>query len=294
MYTGTMTNRQFVFEATKIIEDKIKESFSVKDLSDKIGYSLYHFIRLFHGVVGCTPGGYLAARRLNRAAQELLAGNRKVIDIAFDYQFSSPEAFSRAFKNHSGFTPTQFRKSGRVEKELARLKWVTPFYLDSTNTSGLEVSRDPEEISLGEMLIAGRMVEVVNDYAPIGQLWNRFMSLKPPVGALNPLKYAQFSFWDDKSEDDVLYVIAAFQVSRIEENNSFVYKKIAPAKYLRFPHYGPGHRISETYYWLFSSWLPETDFKLKLPYNMELYTPENSEERKKGITAWILLPLDIV
>jgi AraC family transcriptional regulator len=286
-----MTNRQFVFEATKIIESNLKESLSVKDLSGKIGYSLFHFIRLFHGVVGCTPGEYLGARRLSRAAQDLLAGKTKIIDIALDYQFSSPEAFSRAFKKYSGFTPTQFRKTGEITRDLSRLQWITPFYMDQHNNGDGEVSREPEMVSLGEMLIAGRMVEVENDYSPIGKLWNRFINLKPPSGSIDPLQYAQFSFWDDKSEDNTLYVIAAFQVERIEENNSFIYKKIAPAKYLRFPHYGPEHRIAETYYWLFSSWLPETDFKLKLPYNMELYPPLESEERDRGITAWILLPL---
>lgn len=292
MYTEPMTNRQFVFEATKIIETHLKDTLSVKELSEKIGYSLFHFIRLFHGVVGCTPGEYLGDRRLSRAAQELLAGNKKVIDIAMDYQFSSPEAFSRSFKKYSGFTPTQFRKSGEIKKDLSRLQWITPFYMDPVSNGGEEVSREPEEVSLGEMLIAGRMVEVQNDYSPIGRLWNRFMSLKPPSGFIDPPEYAQYSFWDDQSEDDTLYVIAAFQVRNIEENNTFVYKKIAPARYLRFPHYGPEHRISETYYWLFSQWLPETDFKLKLPYNMELYSPPDSEERRRGITAWILLPLD--
>jgi len=294
MYNVPMTNRQFVFEATKIIESHLKESLSIKDLSEKIGYSLFHFIRLFNGVVGCTPGEYLGARRLCRAAQDLLAGEQKVIDIAFDYQFSSPEAFSRAFKKHSGFTPTQFRKSGNLRKDLSRLRWITPFYQDLGSKNLGNVTREPEEITLGEMLLAGRMVEVKNDYSPIGKLWNQFIQLKPPSGALNPLEYGQYSFWDDKSEDDILYVLAAFHVSRIENNNTFVYKKVAPAKYLRFPHYGPEHRIAETYYWLFSNWLPETRFKLKLPYNMELYPPMDSVEREKGITAWILLPLNEV
>lgn len=292
MYTVVMTNRQYVFEATKIMEGHLQKALSVRDLSEKIGYSQFHFIRLFHGVVGCTPGEYLSARRLSRAAQDLISGEKKLIDIAYDYQFSSPEAFSRSFKKFSGFTPSYFRKSGEIVKDLSGLPWITPFYLDQSNNEMPAVSREPEEVFLGEMLLAGRMVEVENDYKPIGHLWNNFINLTPPKGALVPTGYAQLSFWDDTTEDNLLYVIASFQVDHIEENNSYIYKKVAPAKYLRFPHYGPEHRISETYYWLFSSWLPETQFKLKLPYNMELYPPVDSVEREKGITAWILLPLD--
>lgn len=291
MYNRAMTNRQYIFEATKIIEENLKRELSVKELSDKIGYSLFHFIRLFSAVVGCTPGEYLGARRLCRAAQELLSADRKVIDIALDYRFSTPESFSRAFKKHTGFTPTSFRKSAEIRRDLSRLPWITPFYMDRFSEGGLEVSREPEEVTLGEMLLAGRMVEVQKDYSPIGELWGRFMTQKPPVGAVSPLSYAQLSFWDDKSEDDILYVIAAFMVDRIVDNNSLVYKKVAPARYLRFPHYGPEHKISETYYWLFSKWIPQTDHKLSLPYNMELYPPLDSPERVKGISAWILLPL---
>ncbi len=293
MYTVAMTNRQYVFEATKIIEERLTEELTVKELSAKIGYSLFHFIRLFDGVVGCTPGEYLAARRLSRAAQDLLAGEHKVIDISLNYQFSSPEAFSRAFKKYSGFTPTSFRKQGEIKRDLSRLKWITPFYLDQSNSMQKEVSREPEKVHLGEMLIAGRMVEVQNDYSPIGKLWNRFINLKAPAGSFDPPEYAQFSFWDEFSDSDTLFVMAAFQVREIVDNNTFVYKKIAPADYLRFPHYGPEHRIAETYFWLFSSWLPDRDFKLSLPYNMELYTPMDSVERKQGITAWILLPLKL-
>jgi AraC family transcriptional regulator len=292
MYTTEMNNRQYIFEATKIIETHLENFLSVKELSDKIGYSLYHFIRLFHGVVGCTPGEYLSARRLSRAAGDLLSGEKKVIKIALDYQFSSPEAFSRAFKKHSGLSPTQFRKNGDIKNNLSRLKWITPFYQDVSSKGMKKLNRKPEEIDLGEIFLAGRMVEVKNDYSPIGKLWNQFINLKPPGGAIEPLQYAQLSFWDEKASDDILYVLAAVQVDKIEETNTFLYKKVAPAKYLRFPHYGPEHRIAETYYWLFSTWLPETKFKLKLPYNMELYPAINSEEREKGISAWILLPLE--
>ena len=148
MYNKAMNNRQFVFEATKIIETHLTKTMSVKDLSDKIGYSLFHFIRLFHGVVGCTPGEYISSRRLSRAAQDLISQNKKVIDIALDYQFSSPEAFSRAFKKHSGFSPSKFRKSGNAIKDLSRLTWITPYYTNHNSIDPAEESREPEEISL--------------------------------------------------------------------------------------------------------------------------------------------------
>ncbi len=292
MYTSNMTNGQLIFEATKIIDKHLQSSLSVNELSRKIGYSLFHFIRLFNGVVGCTPGEYFTARRLSQAARELLSNEKKIIEIALDYQFSSPEAFSRAFKKHSGKTPSAFRKSGDIKTDLSRLTWITPYYQDISSSNYKQVSREPEEVSLDEILLAGRIVEVKRDFSLIGKLWSDFIKLTPPGSAGVIPQYSQCSFWDEKREDDLLYVMVAFQVNKMSMNDTFVYKQIPSAKYLRFPHYGPEHRIVETYNWLFSSWLPETQFTLKLPYNLELYPPLDSNERSKGITAWILLPLE--
>lgn len=287
-----MNNRSLIFESTKIIEDHLKKPLSVKELSDKVGYSLYHFIRLFSGVIGCSPGEYISSRRLSKAAQDILKNDEKVIDIALSYQFSSSEAFSRAFKKHTGFSPTKFRKDGRIIDDLSGLPWITPYYQDVTSPSGKEVTREPEVVELDELFLAGRIIEVGNDYSPIGKLWSDFIELSPPVSCKYPLEYAQCSFWDPERNDYHLYVMAALQVNKMDQYNTFIYKKVPPARYLRFPHYGPCHTVSETYYWLFSSWLPEKNHKLTLPYNLEMYPAGDSEEVKKGISAWILLPLE--
>lgn len=292
MYTALMNNARLVFEATKMIESHLKKEMSIRQLADKIGYSLYHFIRLFQGVVGCSPGEYLGARRLSRAAQEILAGDKKVIQIALDYQFSSPEAFSRAFKKHTGMSPTAFRNNASLKLELSHLPWIAPYQQDLTTEDGKPVDRSPEIVELQEILLAGRMIEVKKEYSAIGHLWNTFIQLAPPAGTANPPEYAQCSFWDQDQKDDSLFVMAAFQVNSMGLNDAFVYKQIPPARYLRFPHYGPCHRIQETYYWLFANWLPTTQHRLTLPFNLELYPAENDPIREKNVTAWILLPLE--
>ncbi len=287
-----MTNGQLIIDATKIIDDNLQEDLSVKELSIKIGYSLYHFIRLFHGVVGCTPGEYITSRRLSSAAYDLISNNKKIIDIAFEYQFSSPEAFSRAFKKYSGKTPSAFRKNGNINCTLSRLSWATPFSHNNNTVSQITADREPEEITLGEMLLAGRIIEVKDDFSLIGKLWSEFIKLTPPVNSVKPTEYAQCSFWDEERSDDLLYVMTAFSVKKLGLHDTFVYKQIPAAKYLRFPHYGPEYKIIETYNWLFSTWLPETKFRLRLPYSLEMYSLPGSDEYRRGVTAWILLPLE--
>lgn len=61
-----MKNSQLILQATQYIEANLKQPLSVLTLSRASGYSLFHFIRLFQGVTGLTPGDYIARRRISR------------------------------------------------------------------------------------------------------------------------------------------------------------------------------------------------------------------------------------
>lgn len=284
-----MNNAGLILEATKIVDENLTSSLTVKGLAEKIGYSLFHFIRLFHGVVGCSPGEYLASRRLAKSAEDLLYQKRKIIDIALKYQFSTPESYSRAFKGYAGITPSKFRSTGELS-DISYLPWSSPYYTDIAIISSKELLKEPEIIEMNSILLAGRLIEVKKDISVIGKLWSDFIKLTPPPSAVTPLEYAQCGFWDPEEENERLYIMTSFIVEKMDSHNTFIYKEIPKSKYLKFPHYGPSFKISETYNWIFSEWLPKKKYKLPQPYSLEIYPTRESEDLKKGITAWILLP----
>ncbi len=79
----------------------------------KIAYcSSYHFQRMFSFIADVSLSEYIRRRRLTLAAFELQTSDSKVIDIALKYRYESPEAFSRAFKNLHGVTPSYAREKG--------------------------------------------------------------------------------------------------------------------------------------------------------------------------------------
>ena len=65
--------------------------------------------RVFARLVGESPGRYQHRVALNRAAAQLAATNRPIVDIAFDNGFGSHEGFSRAFRAHYGISPREYR-----------------------------------------------------------------------------------------------------------------------------------------------------------------------------------------
>ncbi len=82
--------------------------------------SLQQLQRLFLFVTGMTLSEYVRQRRMTLAADELLRGNGKVIDLALQFGYDSPEAFTRAFQNFHGYPPSVTRKFG-VRKRFDRL-----------------------------------------------------------------------------------------------------------------------------------------------------------------------------
>ncbi|EJQ94998.1 MULTISPECIES: helix-turn-helix transcriptional regulator [Bacillus cereus group] len=90
------------------IEGKLKSEFSLDELSHYMGYSPYYCSFKFHQVTGISIKRYILLRRLYLST-EGLKKDRKIIDIAFDYEYSSQEAYSRAFKNIFGINPREFQ-----------------------------------------------------------------------------------------------------------------------------------------------------------------------------------------
>lgn len=82
--------------------------------------SPFHFQRMFGMLCGFSLGDYIRMRRLTLAAEELMRTDRKVIDIALQYGYDTPESFSRAFLRFHGIAPTHARQGGMV-KSFSRL-----------------------------------------------------------------------------------------------------------------------------------------------------------------------------
>jgi AraC family transcriptional regulator len=76
-------------------------------VSREVCYSLYHFIRLFQSITGFSPKNYIQQRRLTEAVYELRDSDKKILDIAYDFQFGSHEAFTRAFRKQFHINPTE-------------------------------------------------------------------------------------------------------------------------------------------------------------------------------------------
>lgn len=92
------------------IRNKNDESLTLKLLAQEFGYSESHFSRRFRQVSGMQFRDYLRYRKLAFALRQLRDTDNSVLQIALDHGFSSHEAFTRAFREAYGLTPSEYRK----------------------------------------------------------------------------------------------------------------------------------------------------------------------------------------
>ncbi|PNT91330.1 helix-turn-helix transcriptional regulator [Clostridium thermosuccinogenes] len=69
--------------------------------------------KMFFIVTGAQLSEYIRRRRLSLAAFEIQNTDKKIIDIALKYGYSSPTAFNRAFQNQHKVSP-QYARSRKV------------------------------------------------------------------------------------------------------------------------------------------------------------------------------------
>jgi AraC family transcriptional regulator len=93
------------------IDAHLDEELSLEVLSALSAFSKYHFHRQFSELFGLGVHKYVQLVRLRRASRQLaFRSELRVIDIALESGYESPEAFARAFKKAVGQTPSEFRE----------------------------------------------------------------------------------------------------------------------------------------------------------------------------------------
>lgn len=100
------------------IHDNPAGDLSLDTLAEVAAMSRFHWHRVFRAMTGETCAQAVRRIRLHRAAVSLLHSADPVADIAASVGYPDAAAFSRAFSDAYGKSPTAFRKAGRSHLPL--------------------------------------------------------------------------------------------------------------------------------------------------------------------------------
>lgn len=108
-------------DAIQYLEENLEYEIDMVEVAKRAWCSEYHFKRMFSFLAGVPLSEYVRRRRLTLAAFELVHGDAKIIDVAIKFGYSSPDAFTKAFQQLHGVTPSEARKNGQSLKAYPRM-----------------------------------------------------------------------------------------------------------------------------------------------------------------------------
>jgi AraC family transcriptional regulator len=289
-----LTRLRRMQRAIRFMEDHLTEPITIADAADAACYSLYHFCRIFNSVAHHSPYDYLIRRRLSEAARCLLESRVKIIDIALDFQFNSPESFSRAFKKMFAVQPKQFRSRACLD----RRHLLTELSLDHLVLMSRAVNLIPERVHLEELTITGLMSPILDDSATASRLWEdldteleiRKKSHAAPIGMSRYVGIASFPKGWIRS--GFYYFAGVPQQGTGASNPALTTKQMPTGDYARFTFKAKLKELTAILDYVFQTWLPKSDHTSDIPFIVLSYRTRPSPEDDEEIEQQVFVPLN--
>lgn len=275
------------------IEQHLDSPLTVEQLSDVACFSRFHFHRQFSQFCGISISRYITLMRLKRASFRLVNDPpEKVINIALDAGFENPESFSRAFKNTFGLTPSEFRKAP------VWVDWHVHFQFPGRENQQRLENMDVKIITVEPMKVA--VLEHLGDPMRVNNTVESFIEWRKASGLSDYTTQGTYGVpWNDPNTTpgdefrfDVCGELNPETNGLVPENTQGVISKTIPGgRCAVVRHVGAYERISDSVYYLYRQWLPQSgeelrDFPVYFRYlELDQNHPEHAQQTD------ILLPL---
>ncbi|WP_213288455.1 AraC family transcriptional regulator [Bradyrhizobium sp. sGM-13] len=263
------------------IESHLAEPLTLDEIAGIAGVSRFHLVRAFAAATGLSVMRYVRARRLTKAAQALAAGAPDILSLALDADYSSHEAFTRAFRDHFGTTP----EAVRATTCLDHLRLQEPIMMDSTL---LDTLKPPRFEASKPLLIAGISERCTheNGGAGIPNQWQKFHQTVDDIpNRVGNVAYGVCCNGDDSGFD----YIAGVEVADFSDlPREFARVRIPEQKYAVFTHTDHISTIRRTVNTIWNHWLPASGVKAADAPSFERYD-ENFDPAtgNGGLEIWI-------
>lgn len=266
--------------ALDYIENNLYTQISLQEVASEVGYSYFHFTRLFKEITGFNLSSYLTARKLATSANVLLERQNKLIDISTSLNYNSYEVFSRNFHAMFERSPYCYRRRNRKDYIFN----CQPLTRDLITHIQQAVTSTPKMMTIPSITIVGKPYTDKLSGLSLNSQWQALKKELVMHQQLIP---------------DVHYAVCQSKEERLDNNGDCTYQqilgfdkisiqhiptdysshKLKGGKYLVFSHTGDYHTLGKTYHYIWGIWQFCTPFKI----NRQLYSFEKYEQNKVDI-----------
>jgi AraC family transcriptional regulator len=258
-----LSYRQRLLQVQLFIQEHLDEDLSLDRLAKVAHFSPYHFHRIFRAMLGESVADYIRRIRLESAAFALRHTDRTVLRIALDAGYGTHEAFTRAFRQRFGVSPTEFREDHSPYQ---------PSLPESVMTAVQAPARPVRIESLPPRRVA--FLRHIGPYQEMGPTFGKLMSWAGPKGLVGPQSVILALCHDDPdvTPADKLRCDCCVSVpDSFQPAGEIGVQTVEGGEYAILTHVGPYNSLGDSYRWLFGSWLPASGREPRSIPTFEVY-----------------------
>lgn len=263
-----------ISKAIDYIEDNITQELTMQDIAKQAMISPFYFQKGFAMLCNFTVGEYIKKRRLTLAAIELISTEKRIVEIALQYGYDSPDSFTKAFTRFHGATPTSVRKGESMMRTFASL--TIKLTLEGGYTMDYKITSKEEFTVIGMSKVLGYDKAATE----VPDLWAEYHQT-----GKDDLICSMYGISIDKdmSGNEFEYLIADNYNPVKEIPAGFVTRVIPKHTWAVFACRGEmPHALQDVHKKIFSEWLPNCkDYEIAAGYNVEMYS--DPAEYPKGV-----------
>lgn len=262
------------------IDRHLDAQLDLEALAAVANFSAFHFHRLFRAWMGETLGEYMRRRRLEVAAQRLVAQPRvPVLQVAMAVGFGSSEAFARAFRSRFGHSPTEWRGTQVRKRDQLNRKLDQASPRERANHGRMRVKiveRKPASVAY---------LRHVGPYGkPVSDFWRKKVApWMETNGLMGKPRYGISHDDPGITAPQKLRYDAAVEVPDDFAGAGDYQKTVIPGGKYAVGHFkGNDREVGEAWTWLLRDWLSHSGMQLDSRPCFEYYPTDASYDPKTG------------
>ncbi|MFN7119233.1 MAG: GyrI-like domain-containing protein [Saprospiraceae bacterium] len=275
-------------EASQWLEAHWSEPILLQDVAAHAHLSPYHFHRIFKTFTQTTAKQLLTRLRLEKAAQLLRFTDLEIAQIAMEVGYENHETFTRAFKNHFGQPPSDYRSGAQIEIAQKQAEYSTK----AIALSDLQLD-PPKIVQIAPVNVV--YIRHTGSYDQVGKTWNQLLRWALLHWQLSRQTSTLGIVHDDPyitQTEQIRYDACLVVKKEFQPKGSIGFKQLAGGKYAVFRYKGAYDNFYTVYDYIYSVILLQKGWQLRNEPALEWYIQSPPFYKPDNFLTDFYLPIE--